>query len=132
MSILQQKAEHLVMAKERKAVLETQLAEVNKLIDRLSKEDLVELMEELGLEKARIEGIGSIRLDSDVYASISAGMKHPAMNWLVENKFGDLIQETVNSSTLRAWVKEQLKKGTYLPEDLFKVTPFQIVRITKN
>lgn len=52
-------------------------------------------------------------------------------DWLVLNGAGDLIQETVNASSLKAAIKAWIKKGTPPPDVLFKVAPAPLVSITK-
>jgi hypothetical protein len=89
-------------------------------------------MDDEGIENIKIEGIGRVSLTGDVHASILKEHRDAAHAWLEEHGYGDLIQATVNSSTLKAFVKERLEAGDMLPAELFKVTPFTRAAITKR
>jgi hypothetical protein len=66
-------------------------------------------------------------------ASIQEGKKEAAYAWLKTNKHGDIIQETVNSSTLAAFAKNMAtEEGVDLPEDLFKVAQIPVTSVTKT
>lgn len=43
--------------------------------------------------------------------------------WLARNGLGDLIQDTVNASSLKAAIKKKQKDGVIVPTELFNVTP---------
>ena len=77
--------------------------------------------------------IGKFRttLQGDLYFSIPASSREETYEWLRENGHGDLIKETVNASSGKAWAKECMKQGIALPEDKFKVTPFTRAQLTK-
>jgi hypothetical protein len=61
-----------------------------------------------------------ITISQRYYASIIPDKKADAYKWLRANKLDDLIQETVNASTLSAAGKELLEtKGKELPEGMF-------------
>jgi hypothetical protein len=91
-----------------------------------------EIMDIEDLESVRIEGVGRLYLTSDYNVSTRAGRKQEAMEWLIENGFGDIVQETVNASTLKAIIKKEvIAKGKEVPEDLFNVAPFTRSQITK-
>ena len=77
-------------------------------------------MEDQGVEKFTVDGRG-IRVQIEVYASIPADHRDMAYEWLRKHGLGDVISNTVNGSTLKAMVKEQISIGHHLPEDLFKV-----------
>lgn len=112
--------------------LKEQEKAVNAEYDELRLRLIPELMSEMNIRTVTYEGIGRIQLAADVYATIPTDHKQAAYNWLADNGFGDLVQPTVNASTLKAWCKEQLKGGTDLPEDLFRVTPFTRASIVKK
>jgi len=78
-------------------------------------------MEDEGIEKFTIDG-KNIRIGSQLFASILKDNRLFAYDWLRSNGLGDIIVETVNSSTLKATVKEQMGQGVNFPEELFKVT----------
>jgi len=84
-----------------------------------------------GLRNIKLEGIGRVSLRGDIYAAIQPGQKSEAYQWLDDNGRGDLIQSTVNASTLKATLKKMLESGEEIPENLFRVTPFTMATITK-
>lgn len=85
-----------------------------------------------GIDKIKVVGVGLCYLSDDVMASIKANAKGAAFTWLQDTGRGDLIQPTVNSSSLKASVKEALKKGEAFPEELFNVTPVTRAAIRKG
>lgn len=87
--------------------------------------------EEEDIENVRIAGVGRIDLRPDIYASILPGRKQDAFRWLQDNGRGDTVQETVNSSTLKAMLKKMVKDGEEYPEEIFKVTPFTMAALTR-
>lgn len=93
-----------------------------------------DLMNEAEVSSINIKGIGRLGITEDAYASIKAGMKEDAYKWVIETE-GDesLIQATINSSTLKAWLKEIMRQGEVeIPEDLFNFTPYQRATLTKT
>lgn len=104
---------------------------INDEYDQLKLKGLPDLMAELEMRTFTVEGIGRVQLAGDVYASIPADKKDDAFKWLKANNYGSLVQETVNSSTLKAWAKEGMAQGREMPEDLFKVTPFTRASLVK-
>lgn len=93
---------------------------------------LPDKMDEEDITNITVSGVGRITVQSDIYFLIPAPFREDAYEWLRKNGHGDLIQETVNSSSGKAWAKEMFKKGELPPEDLFKVTPFSRSQITKE
>lgn len=69
-----------------------------------------------------------VRVQDELYASVLAERRDAAYSWLEENGYGDLIKPTVNSSTLKAFAKEQLKDGAGLPDELFNILVRPCVR----
>ena len=92
---------------------------------------LPEKMDEEDITNITVTGVGRVTIQSDIYFSIPTEHKDETYDWLRDHGHGDLIQETVNSSSGKAWAKEMIKKGQELPPDLFKVTPFSRAQITK-
>lgn len=104
---------------------------LGKVFDSLRLTKIPEKMDEQGISGAKFEGLGRLTLTSDVHASIKAGMKPQAQEWLDDHGHSDLVQETVNSSSLKALAKVYIKQGENLPEEFFNVSPITRANITK-
>lgn len=104
---------------------------LQKEYDALRLNIIPEKMDEQDITNITIEGVGRLGLTSDVYASIDDQEK--AFTWLRENRRGDIIKETINSSSLKATIKEIIKSGReIIPPGLFKITPFTRASIIKR
>lgn len=93
---------------------------------------LPEAMDREHLESpVNVSGVGSVRLTSDLFVSVGSDNRDRFFDWLRDHNMGGLITETINPSTLKAWVKGRIKDGKEWPQDLLKVTPFTRASITK-
>lgn len=99
--------------------------------DLLRKGVLPEKMEDFGFDSVNVAGIGRVSLRAELYASILADQKEAAFAWLSEHGHGALIKDTVNPSSLKAFIKEQMQLGEQFPEEIFSVTPYMMATITK-
>ncbi len=65
-------------------------------------------------------------------ASVVEGMKDKAIAWFKKNKYSDIVQETINASTLSAFAKNYVtEQGKDLPDDIFKVAQVPSTSVTK-
>lgn len=112
----------------RMEILDQRKKELQAEIDRLRLHEIPNEMAARDTTSLKGEW-GRCTLTSDLSVSVSDQIG--LQSWLTENEFGDLIKPTVNSSTLKAWVKEQLVAGTELPE-LIKVSPFSRAVLYKS
>lgn len=113
-----------------KEYLEELLKLVNAEFDVIRIELLPTACENEGLEGFKLEGIGRISLTGDLYVKVPAGAMPDLVAWLKKNKLGDIAQLTVNSSTLKSFVKGRIEAGKPIPEVL-NVQPFTRASITK-
>lgn len=90
------------------------------------------VMEKADIESGKVAGIGTISLISDLNVSIRADCKELAYRWLDDNGHGDLIQPTINSSTLRAFAKDRVRAGDPLPTELFNITYNTRAQVTRK
>ena len=74
----------------------------------------------------------TVNISDDMSVSIPADRKGDAYDWLDKNGYGDIIQSTINSSTLKATVKGMYKDGVVVPEDVFKVTVLKKYRVYQS
>ena len=104
---------------------------VQALYDKVRLNLLPEAMQANGdIRSVNFEDIGRVTLTADMYVSAPGEAKVELYGWLVANGFSDLITETVNASTLKAWVSKRVKSGETIPE-MVKITPFQRASITR-
>lgn len=113
-----------------KDAVEEKLKKINAHYDALRLDLIPAKMEEDGIEGLKVEGVGRVSLTGDMYVRVQNKLE--LYTWLKEMKLGDLIQPTVNSSTLKASIKKRIKDGKEIPsEEILKVTPFTRASITK-
>jgi hypothetical protein len=117
---------------EAKDNIDAELKGVNREYEYLTKVKIPEAFENDGIKNMSLDGIGRVSLRTDIYASIKAGHKEEALRWLSDIGSESLIQPTVNSSTLKAFLKIRIRKGEDTPEELFNITPYQQATITKT
>lgn len=85
-------------------------------------------------------GIPTVNLDEgfrvtvshSVRASIKGATKPEAYKWLRDNGLGDLVTETVNSSTLSAVAKSMAEENRELDPELFSVAIMPNTSVTKT
>ena len=110
--------------------LQEQLKVLNKEYDFLRITKVPQKMEDEGIERLTVAGIGRVSLTADMHVSIKANQREKFYEWLRDNGRTDLLQETINPSTLKAAVKGMYKSGEEVPEDLLNVSPFTRASIT--
>ena len=103
------------------------LKELKSRRDQISKELLPDAMRAAGLVGDNGKGsftLGDgtkIHLRTNLYASYVKAKQVAFFAWLIENGHKDLIKETVNANTLKAFVREQREEGNDIPQDLVTV-----------
>lgn len=112
--------------------VEGDLKNLNKHLDFLRFTKIPQVMEDQGIKNISVEGVGRVSLTADMHVSVKAEMKEMFYTWLRDNGRQDLIQPTINSSTLKATVKNMVKTGEEIPDDLLNVSPFTRASITKK
>jgi|2_EtaG_2_1085320.scaffolds.fasta_scaffold01111_6 hypothetical protein len=92
-------------------------------------------------ERFEAEDIKTVTLDelgqrftvsSQLRASIKGDMKEEAYTWLRADGLGDIIKETVNSSTLSATARSYVAENKEFPEELFNLQVFSNTSMTKT
>ena len=104
---------------------------LDEMSEKWSREHVPDAMRAQKIKTITVMGIGRVTISAKWSASIQEGKKPEAFTWLRGNDHGGIIQETVNSSTLSAFAKEQFEKGFELPSDYFKVGQMAYTSITK-
>ena len=93
---------------------------------------LPDLFHDASVDTVRTLNGYNVAITEDISVSIPADSKPDAYTWLQDNGYGDIITTTVNSSTLKATMKEILKDGVIVPEEVFKVTTLNKYRVTQS
>ena len=115
-----------------KATADDEAASLGKLWDNMRKRVLPEMMSDMGVSSLRLTGIGMLSLATDAYCSVRAGRKEDLLEWLEDNGHGELKTVTVNSSTLKAFIKEQMMEGGDVPpDDIVSFEPYTYAKLTK-
>lgn len=91
-----------------------------------------EKMEEMGVTTLSVIGLGRVTVSETTSAKTIKERKAELWAWLKDNGYAELITETVNSSTLAAFVREQLAEGADLPYDCLEITMRCVASITKK
>jgi hypothetical protein len=117
----------LFAAKEVKDDLEAQLKAVNATILKLATVDLSKMMEDGEVPSFKIEGFGTVFLQTELFVSVLKENRALLHGWLRDIDCGDLVQESVAPQSLKALCKERLQGGKPLP-DYVKATPVPTVR----
>jgi hypothetical protein len=89
-------------------------------------------MEEDGVDRINVTGIGRVSLTADMHVSVKADLKSEFFTWLRDTGRGDLLQENINPSTLKAAVKKMFREGEEVPDTLLNVSPFTRASITRT
>lgn len=118
-------------AKDLKEACDLLSKESGRLYDYLRLALVPERFEEDGISNMKVEGVGRVQLAGDLYAGIIKGNEERAFEWLGDNGRGDLVKQTVNSSSIKAVLKKMLTEGEEIPADLFKAEPFTRASIVK-
>jgi hypothetical protein len=98
----------------------------------LKEKTIPERFESEDLKTITLDKIGfRFTVSSQLRASIKKDKKAEAYEWLRENGLGDIIQETVNSSTLSALAKDLLSQAKELDDELFNSQYYDNTSMTK-
>jgi hypothetical protein len=109
-------ADRLKALREEKAALEERLKDTNAAIEQVEQE-LVNAMIAEEMQNF-VRGGQMFYLTTKIYTSAVPERKQDLFAWLKANGYGDMVQETVHSQTLAAFIREQLEEAEELPPDL--------------
>lgn len=121
-----------VSLKEEIGAAEDVTKELKHTFDTLRLRVIPEKLDEMGLDNVKITGVGRVSITADAYCSVVADQKFRLYDWLRDNDHEDLIQDNVNSGTLKAFIKEQIKAGNDVPDDtIINFIPYDRASVTK-
>lgn len=128
-----QTAERLKSLRDQKATLEEQIKALNEEIEQTDGQ-LCSMMIDSETQNFTHSGV-QFSLTSKIRASAIAERKQDLFYALRKNGFGALIQETINTNSLSAFVKEQMEEGgddlPFWLEDLVSVYQHNTVSMRK-
>lgn len=103
---------------------------LSQLEEMMSRELIPTVMADHNVKTVTIVGIGRVTVGHRYSCTMLD--KSEGIKWLKDNGHGDIVQETVNSSTLAAFSKNLLEnEGIELPDNIFKVGTSPYTSITK-
>jgi len=105
--------------------------DMQKLYDYLSIEVIPDRMDDEGIDSVKVSGVGRLQTSSDIRCSVLAANKDKLKDWLNENGQGAIIQDSINSSTLKAFVKERMKENLPYPAELLQISPYSRATVVK-
>lgn len=103
-----------------------------KIYDQLAISVLPDRMDDENIQTMKVEGVGRLQTKADIRCACPAPNREQLESWLRDNNHGAMIGSTVNSSMLKAFVKEQMKQGGKYPEHLLKIEPFSKASVVKT
>lgn len=105
--------------------LAKQTKAINAELEIICREIIPERMAEEGLRGVPLTDGSRLELRSKAFCSTRAGMRDALMAWFRDHDLPEMVTETINASTLKAFMAEQLKEGNEVPPDeLLSYTPF--------
>lgn len=130
-AILTKLKEMVKLAKQIEA-LEEKVKPLAAAYNKLREQEIPDLMAEANITNMKVSGIGRVTVQGAIRASIKAGQGDAVRKWLESCGFGDMVTSTVQSSTLKAFLKKRIVEGEGYPDELFNVMQYSRVSITKS
>lgn len=127
-----QLATHLRALKNLKDEIKALHTAVQDEYEFLSVNILPERMDDEGIETLKIKDVGRLQSASDIRCNVPAANREALQEWLIDAGFESMVKPDINSSTLKAFVKECIANGKPYPEELLKVTPFTRASVVKS
>lgn len=117
--------------KEHAKALNDEVKRLNRVVERFNKGVIPDAIEESGMDLVRVPHVARSFYPL-VKHSASMTDKVKAFEWLRNQGAESLITETVNSSTLSAYLKDRLEnEGIEPPEDVIKLSTYRITGMSK-
>ena len=113
-------------------IAESEAKEARKEYDYFSMNIVPERMVDEGINNINVEGIGRISIRADMKVSTLSHLRVQLYGWLAEHGHSDLLTETINASTLKAFIREQMQEGNPIPDEFVSIHPYSRAVITKS
>lgn len=128
-------AELMIELREEYDKLKKEAAFVWVQLEAISRQIIPSKMDAEGIANITIElNDGSrrrIQLNDQISVKTPLEKKPELWNWLREHDAEDLISETVNSSTLAAFVREQMRNGGEVPNEICEINAYTVASLNK-
>ncbi len=99
-----------------------------KRYDFITKNILPIKMEEAGMSSFKLKSGKGITVGDIMYVTSRKEQQPALFEWMRDRGNGDLVLETINSSSLKAFVKKCIKDGQEYPSELINVSTAQQCR----
>lgn len=100
-------------------------------LEVLTQKIIPEKMDGEGVSTVNVKGFGRLTVTQQMRANVPSDKAPLLRQWLRENGYEALITEGVNSSTLKAWVKERIAECEDYPADLINLHTYEQATLTK-
>ena len=128
---LSEQCSYLFRVKKQYEDINEQVKKLYRHVDKLSKVIIPEAMDDAGVDKIRVPEVATSFYPLVKY-SASMLDKGAGFQYLRDNNAGALITETVNASSLSAYLRDRLvNEGVEPPEDVFKFGIYKITGMSK-
>lgn len=114
-----------------KADIELIDKEIGRRYDFMRLALLTERFDAEDVKNLKIDGVGRVNIQGDVYVSVLAKDREALYDWLRDEGKGDVVKETVAHPTLKAMMKARLEAGDEIPACV-KCEPYSFVKITRE
>ena len=111
--------------------LEAELSACNASLKKIAEDKLPTMLDDNDVENIKIDGVGTIFQQIEVYPSIKKEDEPKFHEWLRTTDRGDIIKSYVFPMTLKAVAKELIEQGEELP-DWFKVLKVPTAKLRRK
>lgn len=125
-------AKHLKELKELKSDVKAIHTALTDEIEYLSDHILPERMEDEGIETQQIKDVGRLQSIDDIRCNVLSENREALHQWLRDNGYGSMVNPDVNSSTLKAFIKDCIANGIEYPTDLVNISPYTRATVVKS
>jgi hypothetical protein len=112
-------ARYFVKVRQIKDRLEAAVKPFDAFYEELAKVRIPQVFDREGVPSITLDEGFRVTVSHKLHASIKAGQKELAHQWLKDNGLGDIVSETVNASTLAGVARTMAEENQELPESLF-------------
>ena len=111
---------------------EAHLRSLKRAKEVITDEILPKKLNQEGVSTVHVKDFGRLSIRTETRVSTKAGQAPILQQWLTANGYEELIKPTVNSSTLKSFIKECIQEGRDYPDELINMHSFERVTLTKS